>query len=53
VTIKDAAFNARIAEFGAVSVAPALATPEGLRSHLTREIALWGPIIRKAGVFAD
>jgi tripartite-type tricarboxylate transporter receptor subunit TctC len=52
-TIKDAAFNARIAEFGAVSVAPALATPEGLRSHLTREIALWGPIIRKAGVFAD
>jgi tripartite-type tricarboxylate transporter receptor subunit TctC len=52
-TIKDATFNARIAEFGAVAVAPALATPEGLRSHLTREIALWGPIIAKAGVFAD
>lgn len=53
VTIRDAGFNARIAEFGAVSVVPALATPEGLRSHLTKEIALWGPIIRKAGVFAD
>ncbi len=53
VTIKDPTFNARIAEFGAVSVAPALATPEGLRSHLTKEIALWGPIIRKAGVYAD
>jgi tripartite-type tricarboxylate transporter receptor subunit TctC len=52
-TIKDPNFNARIAEFGAVSVAPALATPDGLRSHLTKEIALWGPIIRKAGVFAD
>ncbi|MBY0436991.1 MAG: tripartite tricarboxylate transporter substrate binding protein BugD, partial [Burkholderiales bacterium] len=39
VTIKDPTFNARIAEFGAVSVAPALATPEGLRSHLTKEIA--------------
>jgi len=52
-TIKDPTFNARIGEFGAVSVAPALATPEGLRSHLAKEIALWGPIIRKAGVFAD
>jgi tripartite-type tricarboxylate transporter receptor subunit TctC len=53
VTIKDPTFNARIAEFGAVSVAPALATPEGLRSHLAKEIALWGPIIGKAGIFAD
>lgn len=52
-TIRDAGFNARIAEFGAVSVVPALATPEGLRSHLTKEIALWGPIIRNAGIFAD
>jgi tripartite-type tricarboxylate transporter receptor subunit TctC len=52
-TIRDATFNARIAEFGAVSVAPALATPEGLRGHLAKEIALWGPIIVKAGQFAD
>jgi tripartite-type tricarboxylate transporter receptor subunit TctC len=52
-TITDASFNARIAEFGAVSVAPALATPEGLRTHLAKEIALWGPIIAKAGQFAD
>lgn len=28
-------------------------TPEGLRSHLEAEIAKWGPVIKKAGVFAD
>lgn len=28
-------------------------TPEGLRAHLEAEINKWGPIIKKAGVFAD
>lgn len=28
-------------------------TPEGLRSHLEAEIAKWGPVIRRAGVYAD
>lgn len=28
-------------------------TPEGLRTHLEAEIAKWGPVIRKAGVYAD
>lgn len=28
-------------------------TPEGLRKHLEAEIAKWGPVIRKAGVYAD
>ena len=53
ITIKDASFNARLAEFGAVTVSPSLATPDGLRSHLISEIAKWGPIIKKAGIFAD
>jgi len=28
-------------------------TPEGLRTHLAAEIARWGPIIKKAGIYAD
>ena len=28
-------------------------TPEGLRTHLTTEIAKWGPVIKKAGIYAD
>jgi tripartite-type tricarboxylate transporter receptor subunit TctC len=29
------------------------ATPEALRAHLKTEIDRWGPIIKKAGVYAD
>ena len=29
------------------------ATPEALRTHLKQQIDLWGPIIKKAGAFAD
>ncbi|AEG92758.1 tripartite tricarboxylate transporter substrate-binding protein [Ramlibacter tataouinensis] len=28
-------------------------TPNGLKTHLEAEIAKWGPVIRKAGVYAD
>ena len=28
-------------------------TPAGLRTHLESEIGKWGPVIRKAGVYAD
>ena len=28
-------------------------TPQGLKSHLEAEIAKWGPVIRKAGIYAD
>ena len=28
-------------------------TPEGLRTHLTAEIAKWGPVIKQAGIYAD
>ena len=28
-------------------------TPAGLKSHLEAEIAKWGPVIKKAGVYAD
>lgn len=28
-------------------------TPNGLKTHLEAEIAKWGPVIRKAGIYAD
>jgi tripartite-type tricarboxylate transporter receptor subunit TctC len=28
-------------------------TPEGLQKHLKAEIDKWGPVIKKAGVYAD
>jgi tripartite-type tricarboxylate transporter receptor subunit TctC len=28
-------------------------TPVGLKTHLEAEIAKWGPVIKKAGVYAD
>jgi len=34
-------------------VAENRATPEALRTHLKSEIEKWGPIIKKAGVYAD
>ncbi len=51
--VKDAGFRSRLAEFGAEPVALDLATPQGLRGHLVKEIEKWGPIIRKAGIYAD
>jgi tripartite-type tricarboxylate transporter receptor subunit TctC len=52
-TIKDPGFRARLAEFGVEPVSLDLATPQGLRGHLAKEIEKWGPIIRKAGIYAD
>jgi tripartite-type tricarboxylate transporter receptor subunit TctC len=28
-------------------------TPQSLQTHLEAEIAKWGPVIRKAGIYAD
>jgi tripartite-type tricarboxylate transporter receptor subunit TctC len=43
----------RFVELGTVPAAKERATPEALRAHLKAEIDKWGPIIRKAGVYAD
>jgi tripartite-type tricarboxylate transporter receptor subunit TctC len=51
--LKDPVLNKRFAELGSESVAQNRATPEALRAHLKSEIDKWGPIIKKAGVFAD
>ena len=53
VAIKDATVKQRFAELGAESVADNRATPEAHRSFLKAEIDKWGPIIKKAGVYAD
>ncbi len=53
VAVQDATFKARLAELGAEPVPLSKATPESLRNHLKAEIEKWGPIIKKAGVYAD
>ncbi|MBI4524651.1 MAG: tripartite tricarboxylate transporter substrate binding protein BugD [Deltaproteobacteria bacterium] len=53
VALKDATVKRRFAELGTEPVAEKRATPDALRSHLKSEIEKWGPIIKKAGVYAD
>jgi tripartite-type tricarboxylate transporter receptor subunit TctC len=51
--IRDPAVIKRHADLGAELVSIDRATPEALGRHLAAEVARWGPIIRKAGVYAD
>ena len=51
--LKDPTLKQRFADLGSEPVAQERATPEALRAHLKSEIDKWGPIIKKAGVFAD
>ncbi len=51
--LKDPTLKQRFADLGSEPVAQDRATPEALRTHLKAEIDKWGPIIKKAGVFAD
>jgi tripartite-type tricarboxylate transporter receptor subunit TctC len=51
--LKDPAVAGRLAELGAQVVPEAKQTPAGLRDWLKSEIDKWGPVIRKAGVYAD
>ena len=51
--LKDDSVKARFAELGTAPEPLARQTPEALRAHLAAEINKWGPIIKKAGVYAD
>src|SRR5262245_61352961 len=51
--LQDATVKQRFAELGAESFPGSRVTPEALRAHLQAEIDKWGPIIKKAGVYAD
>lgn len=52
-SVQDAQFKSRIAELGAQAVSKEKATPASLAAHLKAEIEKWGPIIKKAGQYAD
>ncbi|MES2537519.1 MAG: tripartite tricarboxylate transporter substrate binding protein BugD [Pseudomonadota bacterium] len=51
--LKDPALKERFSGLGTEPVAQNRATPAALRTHLKSEIDLWGPIIKKAGIYAD
>jgi tripartite-type tricarboxylate transporter receptor subunit TctC len=50
VALKDPKVAERFASLGTEPVAPALATPDALKSHLTAEVTRWGTVIKAAGV---
>lgn len=52
-SVKDPGFKSRLADLGAEPVPVERATPEALQKLLKAEIDKWGPIIKKAGIYAD
>ena len=52
-SLKDDTVKKRFADLGAEVVPLSMATPAALEAHLKAEIAKWGPIIKKAGIYAD
>jgi tripartite-type tricarboxylate transporter receptor subunit TctC len=51
--LKDPTVKQRFGDLGTEPVSEDRATPEALRKYLKSEIDRWGPIIKKAGVYAD
>jgi len=51
--LTDAELIKRFGELGTEPASKDRATPESLRIQLKSEIEKWGPIIKKAGVYAD
>jgi tripartite-type tricarboxylate transporter receptor subunit TctC len=51
--LQDVSFREGLAKLGATPVSADKVTPEALQKHLKAEIDRWGPIIKKAGVYAD
>jgi tripartite-type tricarboxylate transporter receptor subunit TctC len=51
--LHDGTVKQRFAELGTEPVPDNRATPAALRAHLRAEIDRWGPILKKAGVYAD
>ena len=52
-TVKDGEVQKRFADLGATTYPAEKATPQALQQHLKSEIDKWGPLIKKAGVYAD
>jgi tripartite-type tricarboxylate transporter receptor subunit TctC len=53
VALKDSMIKQRFADLGTEPVSEDRATPDALRKHLKAETDKWGPILKKAGVYAD
>ena len=51
--VRDDIVKKRFADLGAEPYPADKATPAALAAHLNAELAKWGPIIKKAGVYAD
>ncbi len=51
--LKDPDVVSRLTDLGAQLATPDRATPAALREQLTREIARWGPIVRRLGAPLD
>lgn len=51
--LHDPALIQRFTSLGTAPVDDAQAGAQALRTHLAAEIARWGPLIKKAGVYAD
>ena len=51
--VKDTHVKQRFSDLGATTYPPEKATPAALQAHLKAEIDKWGPLIKKAGVYAD
>lgn len=51
--LKDEGVKAKFADLGTVPEPLNRQTPEALRAQVVSEIAKWGPVIKKAGVYAD
>lgn len=50
VALKDPKVVERFGSLGTEPVAPALATPDALKSHLSAEVKRWGTVIKAAGI---
>ena len=50
---KEQGFRTRMSELGATVYPAEQITPAALAAHLKGEIDKWGPIIKKAGIYAD
>ena len=51
--LQDPKVVERMADLASTGAPPELATPAALKSQFDAEIALWKPLIEKAGVYAD
>ena len=52
-SLQDPMVKQRLAELSSDIPPSDKLTPAGLKTHLEAEIAKWGPVIKKAGVYAD